>query len=160
ITDRGGVSFSGHGTSALSAGYARIQPNTGSTTPSGLAILGFRQNDVLVSGAGVQASTLLTSGRIHAEVGGPVNTGIAMANGSNQAVTGSFFFTNEAGQNSAQGSITIPANGQIARFLNEAPFNAGTSFRGTLTFNVSAPVGVIALRGFTNERSEFLITNV
>src|SRR5206468_9373854 len=90
ITDRGGVSFSGHGTSALSAGYARIQPNTGSTTPSGVAILGFRQNDVLVSEAGVQASTLMTSGRIHAEVGGPVNTGIAMANGSNQAVTGSF----------------------------------------------------------------------
>ena len=54
----------------------------------------------------------------------------------------------------------IPANGQIARFLNETPFNAGPSFRGTFTFNASAPIGVIALRGLTNERAEFLITTL
>ncbi|PYS33158.1 MAG: hypothetical protein DMG14_32415 [Acidobacteria bacterium] len=158
ITDRGGVSFSGHGTSALTTGYVRIQPNTSSMTPPAVAILGFRQNNVLINEAAMPATAPVTSGRIYAEVSDQVKTGIAIANGNNQAVTANFFFTNEAGQNSAQGSISIPANGQIARFLNEPPFNAESSFRGTWTFNAGAPVGVMALRGFTNERSEFLIT--
>ena len=160
ITDRGGVSFTIPESSVSTVGYTRIQSNSGSTTPSGVAIFGFRKNNVLVSEAGVPASALVTSGRIYADIGGPVNTGIALANGNNQEVTLSFFFTNETGQNSTQGSITIPANGQIASFLNDAPFNAGPSFRGTFTFNASAPIGVIALRGLTNERAEFLITTL
>ena len=32
----------------VSVGYARIQPGSGRTTPTGVAIFGFRQNDVLV----------------------------------------------------------------------------------------------------------------
>src|SRR5439155_3765228 len=129
ITDRGGVSFSGHGTSALTTGYVRIQPNTSSMTPPAVAILGFRQNNVLINEAAMPATAPVTSGRIYAEVSGQVKTGVAIANGNNQAVTANFYFTNDAGQDSGQGSISIPANGQIARFLNEPPFNAESSFR-------------------------------
>jgi hypothetical protein len=56
--------------------------------------------------------------------------------------------------------MTIPANGQVATFLNQAPFNGKSPFSGAFTFSSSVPVSVVALRGFTNERSEFLITTL
>jgi hypothetical protein len=71
-----------------------------------------------------------------------------------------YFFTDANGTNLGQGTMTIPANRQIAAFLNEAPFNGSSSFSGAFTFSSSALVSAIALRGFTNERSEFLLTTL
>jgi sugar lactone lactonase YvrE len=161
IVDRGGRSLLSLGTSpATTIGYASIQPTTGSTTPSGLAIFGFRQNNVLVTEAGVPASRALKSGRIYAEVNGPVNTGLAIANPNGQPATVSFFFTDSNGNNFGNGSTTIPANGQIAAFLNQSPFNGRSTLSGTFTFSSSVPIAVIALRGLTNERGEFLLTTL
>ncbi len=161
IAPRGGVSTTSQGAgSAITAGYGRIQPAAGSTTPSGLAIFGYHENGVLVSEAAVPASPLITSGRIYAEAAGPVNTGLAIANPGSAPSTLTFYFTDQNGQTTGTGSTTIAANSQTAAFLNEAPFNAGSSFTGTFTFSASSPIAVIALRGFTNERSEFLITTL
>jgi len=52
-----------------------------------------------------------------------VNTGLAMVNPNGQPATINFYFTDTSGNNFGQGSFTIPARGQIARFLNEAPFH-------------------------------------
>ncbi len=91
ITPRGGVSTTSQGAgSAITAGYGRIQPAAGSTTPSGLAIFGYHENGVLVSEATVPASPLITSGRIYAEAAGPVNTGLAIANPGSVAVDSDF----------------------------------------------------------------------
>lgn len=160
IANRGGISITTVGTGPLGVGYARIVPNSGSTTPAGLAIFGFRQNDILVTEADVPASPLIRNGRVYAEVNGPVNTGIAIANPNAQPAALIVFFTDAAGTNSATGSITVPANGQIAAFLNQPPFSGGSSISGTFTFNSSVPVAVIALRGLVNERSDFLITTL
>ncbi len=161
FADRGGMSFTTLGSSDSPViGYARIQPDSGQTSPSGLAIFGLRQKGILVTEAGVPVSTLIQAARIYAEVNGPVNTGLAIANPNDQAVTISFYFTDADGVDFGAGSFAIPANGQIAAFLNQAPFNGGSSVNGTLTFNASIPVAAIALRGFTNERSEFLITTL
>ena len=159
ILARGGISTSSQGGAVVSAGYARIQP-TSAGVPSGVAIFSFRQNGVLVSEAAVNASGLITSGRINAEVGGGVDTGLAIANPNNQTVTLTFYFTDSAGVNSATGTTMIPANSQIAKFLTQAPFNGGPSLSGTFTFTASAPVAAVALRGLTNERAEFLITTL
>ena len=56
---------------SLVSGYARIQPEGGSTTPFGVAIFGYRENGILISEAGVPATRLISGGRIYAEVGGP-----------------------------------------------------------------------------------------
>src|SRR5205823_2872140 len=74
IVDRGGSSVITDGSGSLSVGYSRIQPAAGSTTPSGVAIFGFRVTNTLVSEAGVPASPLLTSVRTYAEIDGAVNT--------------------------------------------------------------------------------------
>jgi hypothetical protein len=160
IADRGGTSSVSSGASvSVSVGYASIRPDVGRKAPSGLAILGFRQNNILVTEAGVPASPLIQAGRIHAELNGPVNTGLAMANPNSQTASVTFFFT-DANGDFGNGSMTIPANGQIAAFLDQAPFNRRSLLSGTFTFNSSLPISVIALRGFTNERSEFIITTL
>ena len=161
IANRDGVSSitSGSG-SAVTVGYGRIQPDGGSTTPSGIAIFGYTQNNVLVSEAAVPAAPLVQSARIYAEIGSSVNTGVAIANPNAAAVTISFYFTDASGTNLNSGSTTIEANGQIAAFLNETLFSSPSTFQGTFTVNASAPISLVALRGLTNERSEFLITTL
>src|SRR2546426_10039207 len=144
---------------SLQTGYARIQPTSG-PTPSGTAIFGFRSGGVLVSEAGVPASSLIPSGRIFVDVGGPVNTGIAIANPNDVSATIDFYFTNIDGADFGQGSLSLPANHQMSAFLNESPFNGGSSVQGTFTFSSSVPISVIALRGLTNERGEFLMTTL
>ena len=145
---------------SIFVGYTRIQPATGQTPPAGLAIFNFRKENVVVSEATVPPSPLVQNGRVFVEVNGGVNTGLAIANPGSDPASISFFFTDANGQDFGQGTINIPAQGQIARFVNEAPFNGGAPIAGTFTFSSSRPVAVIALRGFTNERSDFLITTL
>jgi len=166
MVDRGGVSLITDGAGSFNAGYARIQPNASNTTPSGVAIFGLQQGGTVVTEAGVPASPLLTTGRIPAEVTTTtVNTGIAIANPNGQDAVISFSFTDGTGADFGANSLTIPANSQIASFLNESPFNvlAGRgSFLGTFSFTSNVPVSVIALRGLYNERAvpDFLITTL
>ena len=140
------------GAAAIQTGYARITADSGSTAPAGVAIFGFRANNIVVSEAGVPASPLITSARIHAEVSSDslVNTGLAIANPNAQATTIRF----------GTATLSIPANSQIAKFLNESPFNIPRGFLGTFSFTSDLPVAAIALRGVTNERAEFLMTTM
>ena len=85
-------------------------------------------------------------------------SGVAMANPHDSAATIAFFFTDSDGSDSRHSTFTLGAREQMARFLNEDPFNGGDAVFGTFTFNSNLPVAVIALRGFVNERSEFLMT--
>jgi sugar lactone lactonase YvrE len=166
MSDRGGVSLHTAGTSSQNTvGYAAVQPDAGSLTPAGLAILGLRQNDVLVSEAGVPASPLIQTGRIYVEVNDLVNTGLAIANPSNQLVKISFFFTGASGETETR-NLSIPPNGQVSAFLDSDLFFESSDgglpwpFIGTFSFSSSAPIAVIALRVFINERNEFLITTL
>src|SRR5581483_2079716 len=113
------------GNSLLSAGYAS-EFGIGSKTPAGVAIIDLHQNNVLVSETGVPAVQPITSGRIYAEVGGAVNTGLAIANPNSSAATVTFYFTDVNGNSAGSGSTSIAANQQIAIFLNQAPFNVFT----------------------------------
>ena len=159
--DPGGVSLSTTGAPATTTvGYASVQKGAGSGPPLGISIFGVRRTNVLVTEAAVPSSPLIQSGRIYAEVSGPVNTGLAIVNPNSQPAQVAFFFTDSNGQNSGNSTVNIPAKGQLGRFLTESPFNSRSFVRGTFTFSSSVPVSVVALRGFTNERGEFLITTL
>ncbi len=161
MTDRGTESVITQGTSSdsIKVGYARVTDASGNA-PSGLAIFGYRQSGVLISEAGVPASGTLTQGRIYGETNSSVRSGLAIANPNAEPAVVSFTFRNESGDTVSTNSATIDANGQIAAFLNEAPFNGPSSFSGSFTFTSSKPVAVIALRGVVNERSDFLLTTL
>ena len=108
----------------------------------------------------MQASPLSTSGQFYLEIAGSVNTGLAIANPNNDDVTINYTVTDSNNVlNLTYGSLTIAANSQIARFLNEWPFPF-RGITGILTFTASEPVGVTTLRGFTNERGEFLVSTL
>ena len=162
IPDRGGQSTTTNGTAeTLRVGYGRIRAGAGSTTPSGIAIFQFRNNEgVLLSEAGVPAAAPVREGRIFAEVNGPVNTGLAIANPNGAQATIRFYFTDTSGTRFAEGSFELGAHRQTAKFLDQEPFNGGPSVLGTFTFESSMPVAVVALRGFTNEAGEFLMTTL
>jgi len=57
-------------------------------------------------------------------------------------------------------SIAIPANGQIAVFLNQIPgvSRLPPSFQGVLRISSASMVAVNALRAHYNERGDFLIS--
>lgn len=156
--DRGGISVQTiGGFGPVNVGYARVVPGGGTTAPAGVAIFGYRPGNVLLTETAVPPVQPVQSGRIYAEVSGPVNTGIAIANTNPSAVTISFYFTDVNGNLSGPGNFTVGGGSQVAKFINEQPFNAPRNFVGTLTFTASQPVAVLSLRGFTNERGEFLL---
>jgi hypothetical protein len=166
LVDRSGMSAITDGAGDLALGYSRIQPNAGSTTASGVAIFGLRQDNILVTEAGVPASPLLTSVRMYAEVAGPVNTGLAIVNPNDQVATINYHFTDSSGVDFGGGALTIDPNQHRPQFLDQPPFNvlAGrTSFQGTFSFTSNVPVSVIALRTLYNERvpvPDFLTTTL
>ena len=162
IPDRGGTSTTSSGNAeTLRVGYGRIRADAGSTPPSGIAIFQFRDSEgVLISEAGVPAVEPVREGRIFAEVNGPINTGLAIANPNDVPATIRFYFTDSSGTNLGSGNFELGANEQTAKFLEQGPFNGGPSVLGTFTFTSSVPVAVVALRGFINEAGEFLMTTL
>src|SRR6185436_677628 len=90
----------------------------------------------------------------YVESGGTIRTGIAIANPSASAID----VTLEAAGLSS--TISIPADGQTAMFLNEIPgFDVlPASFQGVLRITSAGLISVTGLRGRTNERGDFLIT--
>jgi hypothetical protein len=145
--------------SGVEVGYARMSSGP-EAAAAGLAIFGYRQSGVLISEAGVPASPPITQGRIAAETGPSTRTGLAIANPNPNPATLSFYFTDADGREVLTGTAFIPAGGQIAEFLNETRFGGPAVFTGSFSFTSNVPVAVTALRGTTNERSEFLLTTL
>jgi hypothetical protein len=150
----------GAATQPVKVGFAQLFPGSGSASLAGLAVLSLRQSGITISEASVPATSPVSAGRIYAEVSATVRTGIAMANPQSVDAVVNFYFTDGNGINQANGSFVIPAFNQMAVFLNESPFNLGPNISGTLTFSSSVPVASLALRGRTNERSEFIFSTV
>ena len=166
LTNQGAVSWSADRNGSLTTGYTLLELSSGSAAPDGVAIFSLRQNGVLIGETAVAASGLVQSGRIYVQVSGAVTTGAAIANPNDQAASISFYFTNANGENFRAGTLTIPANGQIAAFFDQDLFRSAISSSQpisdarTFTFASSAPIAVVALRGYVNERSEFLTTTL
>src|SRR5207247_9478960 len=103
------------------------------------------------------------SGTIYSEVGGVLNTALALVNTNSQAATVSVYFTDDDGGIFGNSSITIPANSQVAAFLDQTPFFSPNPFSKpigaarTFTFTSSLPVSALALRTRFNERGEFML---
>jgi hypothetical protein len=144
-------------------GTASIELVGAGSSPTGLAIFGYRQGGTLVSEASVPLARLMRSAIVYAEINGPINTGIAISNPNDADVTVTFNFNDSSlGYYNPVNfkTLTVPAKGQISRFLNELPYGLRGTFTGTLEISATLPVGVIALRAYTNERSEFLVTTL
>ena len=166
FVDRGGVSRTADGTgNDVIVGYGRIQSNAGNANAAGVAIFGYRNNGALISEVGVPATRSITSGRIYSatlvsNIGlAAGRTAVAFVNPNDRDATVSFFFTAAPGFDFGSGVASIPARGQVSRFLSEAPFN-GPPGAITFSFSSDVPLAVTALRGLVNERGEFLMSSL
>jgi len=166
LADSAASSTITNGSGSIAVGYARILPNSGLSTPSGVAIFGYKPGSVLVTEAGVPASPLIKNGRIYAEVGPNGSTGLgtdigmAIANPSSSAAVISFSYTRTDGTDAGSGTYTLAAGQQYASFLDQTPWNLPVNFQGTFTFTSNVPISVIALQLNNNARSEALITTL
>jgi hypothetical protein len=142
----------------LVSGYGRIGTAAGSVSPSGMLILQYRNEGVLVDETLVPDSTPLSSGRVYVEVtpNGRVNTQIIIANPNRQDVAINFEIRDTEGNIDRLGSVTVRgtdavcdpgvACNQVSGTLDREPFWWGDDVQGTLTFTSSAPVVVFAAR--------------
>src|SRR5262245_24696358 len=97
-------------------GYAAVQLAADAPAAAAFAIFSNRSASSLISETDVPAMAPLTAGRIYAEVNGPLNTGVAIANPTDQAVTVNFVFTDADGNDVGSGGIVLDAKRQISKF--------------------------------------------
>jgi autotransporter-associated beta strand protein/YVTN family beta-propeller protein len=155
---RGITTLQSDGTSSVvTTGYTSITPSTGggSVTPA-FARLAASRGGVVISETSEPAVVPTISGRAFVQVGGSVNTGIAIANPNPDPVAVSFVFTGSSGQTVGSGSVTVPAGGQTSQFVSDSPFNLPANTEATLTFSSVSPVAVTVVRGTSNSKGDFL----
>jgi len=150
------------------SGSIRITPSADSPAPSTTAILSFRNNGITILQTAIPGVASGTAFRLFVEnlgtlnsVPGSIQTAIAVANPtSNPASVALELYGNDGAPVGLRDSIAIPANGQIAVFLNQIPgfSRLPPSFQGVLRISSASTVAVNALRAHYNERGDFLIS--
>ncbi|MFI5175141.1 MAG: BACON domain-containing protein, partial [Terriglobia bacterium] len=194
LSTGGSRGFSTPGTSdTVEAGEADVTLDTGKSSAEraaqlsqvwGTAVFSLKQNNTVVSEAGVPASPPTTAARIFidyrsgiaaksgaVEAGTiSVNTGIGIVNKGSNAAHLIFTLRDESGAVAAVGHGTLPTGNHRAVFIDQlsqlapdftmpAGF-ASTTGAGTLQIQSDQPVSVVALRLTTNQRGETLMTSV
>jgi hypothetical protein len=146
----------------ITSGSVRVSTTTG-TPATALAIFRYRSNGVIVSEAGVPAVTPSTAFRMYeydcGDYKGQIQTGIAITNPGASAATVTVDLTELWGASAGMTTtITVPPNGQVARFMSQLFPNLPYPFHGVARISSSSAIAVTALRGDYNARNDFLIT--
>src|SRR5438093_9244974 len=142
------------------SGWASADTGAPEARLTGLEVLQYRQAGVTQTEAGVIAPPLRQSGRLFVEVTDKVRSLIAIANPNNQDVAVDFYLTDDAGTSTNPVSVTVPAGGQYSAFVADAPISLTSGQARALSFDASLPVFVSALRFFTNERNDSLLSSI
>jgi hypothetical protein len=157
-----GFSFKTPGSTANQAsGYAVAEPATPDSQVNGIQLIESRTSGVVQNQAGIVASPLRQSGRVYMELSAQVRSLLSIANPNDEDATVSFSFLDESG-GAPIGTITfiVPARGQFSNFITESPLSVPSPSTGTLSFSSSVPIGVTALRFFTNTSETSLVSAV
>jgi sugar lactone lactonase YvrE len=162
---------------AVQVGYAKFGVNSG-TTPYGTAVFSSKQNGATVSEAGVPASPPTTQARVFIDYRTnvnaiparsnagtvDVNTGIAVENNGSATANVTYALSDLNGVALITGHGTLTAGEHFAKFVDQlkdvAPdFSMPSNFQfGSLEIISDQPVSVLAMRGTTNQRNEFLVS--
>jgi len=178
LSSGGAASCQTTGSSAtVQVGYAKFAVTSG-TSPYGTAAYSSKQNGVTVSEAGVPASPPTTQARVFIDYrtnmnaipassnGGTVNvdTGIAVENNGSATANITYTLSDLNGVALSTGHGTLAAGNHFAKFVDQledvAPdFSMPSNFQfGSLEIISDQPVSVLAIRGTTNQRKEFLVS--
>jgi hypothetical protein len=140
-------------------GWATADSTNPEERLNGLQIIEYRQLGITQSQTGIVAPVLRQSGRFFAETTGNARSYITIINPDlDNDASVDFYLTDDAGTSSDPVTVAVPAGGQFALFLADQPINLGMDTQRTVTFSASSPVFVTALRFFTNERSDSILS--
>ena len=146
----------------------------GAFVPSGVSVFAYERDGVTVSEAGVPATVPGAALRVYVETSGApgqpgaVRNGIALTNTSETATEVSLELTVlDPTSTGPAASLTIPASGQVARFIDEffpaltPPFSGIRRIASTSTIpaqSAARNLAVIGLRLTINERADIVVT--
>jgi len=152
-------------------GFIAVSPKAGAAAPSAVAVFTFRNNNVTIAEAGVNASPVGKAFRTYVELNGnfpagsasSISTGVAVANTTTSPASVSVELFDQNGVTTgASGTVRVPASGHISAFVHQIPGleNFSRDFKGTMRITSDNAISVLALRGRYNELSDFLITTL
>jgi hypothetical protein len=147
--------------SNASAGWARVVPDSGNSTPVSAAIFSFTQRGVLVTETGVSASSSTTHARIYLDKSGGHDTGLALANPNSAGIhVTATVYQSDGTMLAGTGSSTVDLApmGHNALFAGELIAGLPDGFTGVLDLASSSPFSALTLRSLTNGRGDFLVT--
>ncbi|MBZ5538617.1 MAG: VCBS repeat-containing protein [Acidobacteriia bacterium] len=147
----------------VNAGWVKLVPDPGNFAPVGAGIFSFTQNGVLVTESGIPSAPMQDVARIYIDKSGGHNTGLAVANPGDSAMTinvTAFRTDGNTGVGASPTSVILEPNGHVARFVEEIISGLPDDFTGILYFYSwpSAPFAALTLRSLTNSRNDFLLT--
>jgi photosystem II stability/assembly factor-like uncharacterized protein len=143
------------------AGWVRLTPDAGTSTPIGSGVFGYNPDDVLVSESGIASATATTHARIYVDLSGNHDTGLAIANvsGSNSSITiNAFQKDGVTVAGTSEGPIPLPIDGYKASFADQFVAGLPEGFTGVLDIASTNLFAALTLRSLMNERHEFLMT--
>ena len=142
------------------AGWVRVTPDAGTSTPAGSGVFAYNPGSVLVSESGVPATVPTTRARVYVDLSENHNTGLALANVADTG-TGIAIHAYLSDGYTAIGSsegLTLPAKGYAAAFADQFITGLPAGFTGVLDISSETPFAALTLRSLMNERHEFLMT--
>jgi hypothetical protein len=131
-------------------------------SPVATGVYTYKPGGVTVTETGVPAVIPDTAFRLFVDnAGNFLRTGVAVMNFSlDPAIVNLELFRLDATSTGLSGTLSIPAKGQSALFLDEIPgfSSIPSSFQGVLRLTSQSSIAVAGLRGHYNERGDFLVT--
>lgn len=105
------TSSTSSGRGALSVGYAQVSGSL--EQPAALANFGFTQDGVLVTEAGIPATSPIKNARLFVDFSATTNSGVALVNPNNSSITIDLVLRNQEGTIASSGSIRLDAMNQL-----------------------------------------------
>jgi hypothetical protein len=150
--------------SSNQVGSVRLTPSTNTSTPSGIAIMSYKNSKgITVSTTALPAQPAGSTFRVYVETAGVLGqigskqSALAIGNPSaSQSVVHIEARNLDGSPTGISTSITIPGGGQVAKFATGL-LPLPIPFRGLLRLTASSPVTVASVRGEYNERTDYLM---
>jgi hypothetical protein len=143
------------------AGWVRVTPGPGTSTPAGSGVYGYNPENVLITEAGVPSASATTHARIYVDRSGNHNTGLAIANINDTAAAITIDAYETDGVTAAgtsAGPMTLAAYGHDAQFANQLITDLSAEFTGILDIRSTTPFAALTVHSLYNENGDYLMT--
>jgi len=140
------------GLGGLSVGYGELSGTL--SQPVALGNFSFVQSGSLVTEVGIPAATPVRNARLFVDYTATTNSGIAIANPGEAAITVNVVVRDQSGSAGGSTTFNLGPKSQTARFVSELVPGLPSPFLGTLTLSSSDLFAAINLSSAFNRRGE------